>query len=172
MEATIISGIIGGIIAAILVPYIIRRSRQSSIDGLLVFGDIILAIGCVCLAFVVLSMLAFFYDADAWEKTSELFSIIGIFVGFGACAYYLLSEYFVTSGEFDQDGITFRTPWSGSKKEKWDDLVTAKFNPTHGWYVLGFRNGVIIRLSPLLLGHRGVLKLLKHRGVDVQGAPE
>lgn len=164
MKSIIISGLIGGIISIALCTYVSTKVRNTNKDGELKFGWFLVAVAWGCLAFVILSIYAFFYDDDAWSKPGELFSIIGIFIGFAAGAIYLFGEYFKVRGTFDEEGISFHTPWTGSKKEKWEDLKSIKFNSFTNWYVLTFNSGQRIRLSTLLSGHGSVLDLLRRKG--------
>ncbi|MBU1619686.1 MAG: hypothetical protein KJ556_06970 [Gammaproteobacteria bacterium] len=76
------------------------------------------------------------------------------------------AEYFKVKGRFDSDDIAFHTLWTGTKKENWDDLVSAKFNASMYWYRLKFRSGKKVRLSSYVLGHGEVLTILKERGYD------
>lgn len=167
METSIIPGLIGGLISIVLLSFISYKIRASTDDGELKYGWGLLVLGWCCLAFVVLATYALFYDQDAWKKPSELYSIIGLFLGFGSGAIYVFSEYFKVHGHYDDEGIVFYTPWTGSKKEIWCNLESVKFNSSLNWYVLKFKSGKIIRLSTLLGGHGGVLELLNKMGYDV-----
>jgi len=167
MNSSLISGLIGGLASIVICTYISKSLRNSSDSGQLRFGTFLVVLAWCCFAFVLLATWAFFYDADAWEKPSELYSIIGLFLGFGVAAIYCFGEYFKVHGFYDEKGIDFHTPWTGSKIEKWENLTSAKFNSTANWYTLSFKSGKIIRLSNLLGGHGGVLKLLETKGYNL-----
>jgi hypothetical protein len=107
------------------------------------------------------------YDEDVHEQTSEFVSVLLLFFGFGIAAIACFAEYFKVSGTFDSDSISFYTPWTGSKKESWDDLVTAKFNGSMYWYTLEFKSGKKVRLSAYLLGHGEVLDIVKERSFEL-----
>ena len=164
MNSAILSGLIGAVSAVIIGSYISKKARKSEIEGVLCFGSFLIVLAWCCIAFVLLAVWAFFYDADAWEKPSELYPIIGLFVGFGAAAIYCFGEYFKVQGAFDSEGIDFYTPWTGRKCERWEDLVSVKFNSQANWYVLLFKSGKKIRLSSLLSGHGEVLKIVRSNG--------
>ena len=123
-------------------------------------------LGLSCLAIVGFAIGAFFYDNDVWTDRREFFAFIALIVGFGLGAVYCLVEYFSVHGEYDDQGIEFHTPWTGTKK--WRDLQSAKFNASMSWYVLKFRSGVTIRLSNMLSGHGGVIQRIGRLGFDVE----
>ena len=166
MDSSVISGLIGGVVTVILCTYISKNVTRSKVQGELRFGIFLIVLALCCFAFVVLTTWAFFNDNDAWEKPSEMASIIGLFVGFGLASLYCFSEYFRVKGKFDGVGIDFYTPWTGRKIEVWNDLQSIKLNSQMGWYVLSFKSGKKIRLSKLLSGHGGVLELLQSKGYE------
>lgn len=166
MDNSIITGLIGGFLSVVLISYISSKVRDTAKQGQLRYGWGIFFLACCCLGFVGLAVYALFYDKDAWEKSSELYAIIGLFIVFGLGAIYSFGEYFQVYGAYDNEGITFHTPWTGTKNEKWSDLDTAVFNAQANWYVLKFKTGSIIRLSNLLGGHGGVIELLAKMGYD------
>jgi len=165
MDASVISGLIGGIIALIFVSLISSKVRNSSNGNQLKYGWGFLVLGWSCIAFVALAIYLLFYDLNVWEDRGELYSVIGLFIGFGAGAIYTFGEYKVW-GSYDDDGIVLYTPWTGRKEEKWCDLDSVKYNSNASWYVLKFKSGRIIRLSSLLGGHGGVLDILYRKGYE------
>lgn len=164
MGSSIVSGLIGGVLSVVICTYISKSMRKSETEGELKFGTFLVVLAWICMLFVVLAFLDFFYDADVWEKRSEFFSILGLIVGFGIGAIYCFGEYFKVRGEFDSKKIDFYTSWTGRKTESWDDLIEVKFNGFTNWYVLSFNSGKTIRLSNLLGGHGEVLELVKSKG--------
>jgi hypothetical protein len=165
MSSSVISGLIGGLVSVAIVTYISAKVRGSAEQGALRYGSWLMVLGWCCFAFVGLATWALFYDYDVWERRSELFSVIGLLVGFGAGAVYCFAEYFSTRGTYDDQGIDFRTPWTGRKTESWSDLREVTFNDQASWYVLTFHDGKKIRISKMLGGHGGVLSLLAERGL-------
>lgn len=167
MDSGIISGLIGGLVAVILGTMLTKAIKKKVTNGELKHGVLILILAIACLAFSLFAAWAFFYDDDVHEKTSELIAVIGLFSGFGISALACFAEYFKVKGNFDDQGIEFYTPWTGAKKEDWDNLISAKFNASMYWYTLRFKSGSKIRLSSYLHGHGEVLELLKTRGFDL-----
>lgn len=166
MDSWILSGLIGGLAAVVIGTVFTKAAKRKTTNGDLKHGLLILILALACLALSLFSVWLFFYDKDVHEKTSELVAVLGLFFGFGISAIACFAEYFKVKGRFDSDGIEFHTPWTGAKKESWDDLVSAKFNASMYWYTLKFRSGKKVRLSSYLLGHGEVLAILKERGYD------
>jgi Bacterial PH domain len=165
MSSSDISRLIGGLVAVAIVAYISAKARGSAEQGTLRYGSWVVVLGWCCFALVGLATWALFFDQDVWQERSELLSVIGLIVGFGAAAGYCFAEYFSTRGTYDDNGIDFRTPWTGRKTESWSDLTDVEFNDQANWYVLSFRDGNKIRLSKLLNGHAGVLSVLEQRSL-------
>ncbi len=164
MDTGILSGLVGGLVSVVLMTYLVRAAQRADTQGELRFGAPLLVLAVACLAFTLLAVWAFFYDADAREVPSEMFAIVGLFVGFGAGTVYCFGEYFGVRGRFDAQGIAFRTPWTGAREERWEDLESLRFNQSMYWYELRFRSGRLIRVSALLRGHGELLKFLADRG--------
>lgn len=167
MDFGITSGLIGGLVAVIIGAIITKSVKKKITNGELKHGVFILILAITCLAFSLFAAWAFFYYNDVHEKTSELVAVLGLFSGFGIAALACFAEYFKVKGRFNNNGIEFYTPWTGAKKENWDDLISAKFNASMYWYTLHFKSGKKVRLSSYLLGHGEVLELLKSRGFDL-----
>lgn len=164
MESWITSGLIGGLSAFVVGAIFTGAAKRKTTNGKLKHGLIILILALACLAFSLFSVWVFFYEENIYEQTSDLIAVCGLFFGFGIAALACFAEFLKVRGSFDADGIEFHTPWTGSKKENWDDLVSAKFNSSMCWYSLKFKSGKKVRLSSYLLGHGEVLAILKERG--------
>ena len=164
MSSSIVSGLIGGLASVVICSYISAKVRGSAEQGTLRYGAWLVVLGWCCLAFVGLAVWALFYDLDVWEERSELFSVIGLIVGFGVGAAYCFGEYFFTRGTYDDNGIDFSTPWTGRKTESWDDLIAVELNTTANWYLLTVRSGKKVRISTMLSGHGGVFRVLDAKG--------
>jgi hypothetical protein len=167
VDSSIISGLIGGLVAVIIGTIVTKAARRKNTNGELKHGLLIFILALSCLAFSIFAAWMFVYDEDVHEQTSEFVSVLLLFFGFGIAAIACFAEYFKVSGTFDSDSISFYTPWTGSKKESWDDLVTAKFNGSMYWYTLEFKSGKKVRLSAYLLGHGEVLDIVKERGFEL-----
>lgn len=98
------------------------------------------------------------------DKPGETTALICLSIGFGIGALYTLAEGFFVKGSYDKESITFTTPWTGVKNEKWEDLQSVNFNGWCYWYVLKFKSGKIVRLSCYLGGHGYLLEFLQERG--------
>jgi len=106
-----------------------------------------------CLAFALLMVVVTVLDSD-----KELLVKVALCVGFGAGAFYCFGEAGFVRGSFDREGISYSTPWTGSKNEAWKDLESVALNDWAGWYTLTFKSGRKIRLSRYLGGHVSALE--------------
>lgn len=167
MDSSIISGLVGGLVAACIGVVATKAARNKPANGELKHGMLLLILALACSAFSVLAAWMFFYDEDVHEKTSELVSVLILFFGFGLAAIACFAEYFKVYGSFDSEKISFYTPWTGQKNENWEDLVSAEFNSSMYWYTLKFKSGKKIRLSAYLLGHGEVVNIVGERGFDL-----
>lgn len=167
MDSSIISGLIGGLVATLIGVVATKAARRKITHGELKHSALIFILATVCIALSAFAVWIFFNDNDMHQKTSELISVIGLVVGFGLSGLVCFAEYFKVQGVFDAERIEFYTPWTGRKTELWDNLISAKFNPSMYWYTLKFKSGKTIRLSSYLLGHGEVLDILKQRGFNV-----
>jgi hypothetical protein len=165
----LISGLISFLTTVVVMGILLRRSRQSPPTGQLCHGYFLPLLGSACLAFVAYTIAAATLQDELWQVPSELLSAIAIVIGFSMAAAYCFIEFFFTRGHYDEKGVVFRSGWSGTTIESWDDLLALDFDPFMGWYLLRFRSGRKVRISALLLGHWGVLEQLAARGYKTEG---
>jgi hypothetical protein len=166
MESGLVGGIIGGIISIILCSIVSTKISHKSNSGQLKFGVIISSLFWLCLAIVLACLYGLVFTNINYER--DLFPIIGLITGFGLAAVYSFGEAYKVHGKFDVDAISFYTPWTGSKNEKWSNLESVKFNSVANWYTLNFNSGTKIRLSALLTGHGLVIDQVKSLGYSVE----
>lgn len=166
MDSGLIGGIIGGVISIILCGFVSSKISHKSNDGQLKFGIIISSLFWLCLAIVLVCLYALVFTDINYDR--DLYPIIGLIIGFGIGSVYSFGEAYRVRGKFNSEFIEFHTPWTGSKNEKWSDLVSVKFNATANWYTLTFNSGAKVRLSALLNGHGLVVDHVKSLGYSVK----
>ena len=151
--SAIISGLIGGAIAAALTSYVARRVGKGTVPGQLRFGLLMWILAVACLGFsllpIVITVLG--NDGDFGAKAA-------LTIGFGVGAFYCFGEAAFVRGNFDSERISYSTPWTGSKSETWKDLESVTLNEWASWYTLTFKSGSKIRLSRYLSGHMSALE--------------
>lgn len=152
MSEGIISILIGGFLTVVVMSVLLNGSQRSPASGELRYGHFLACLGAGCLAFAAFTLAQLMVSKGAWGLSREL--VIGI--AFALAAIYCFLEYFWTRGDYDAEGLSFTTAWSGRKRQNWADLTRVSFNAYIGWYVLSFRDGRTIRLSPLLKGCAGI----------------
>lgn len=153
--SAVVSGLIGGAIAVAVTTYVARRVGKASVPGQLRFGPFmwILAVACLGLSLLPVVVTVLGNDEEFWAKAA-------LFIGFGVGAFYCFAEAAFVRGNFDSEGISYSTPWTGSKSENWKDLESVALNDWAAWYTLTFKSGTKIRLSRYLTGHMSVLELI------------
>jgi hypothetical protein len=152
--SAIITGLIGSLMAAALTAFVAGRVGKSAEYGQLRFGLFMwgLAVAFLVVAFLlVIHTMYFGYGRDFWAKAA-------LFIGLGGGAIYSFGEAALVHGAFDDDGIEFHTPWTGAKRERWQDLISVELNNWGSWYTLTFKSGKKIRLSRYLNGHLTALE--------------
>ncbi len=85
-----------------------------------------------------------------------------LFFGFGLGSIYCFNEYIFTKGSYDEKGIIYKTPWTGTKQKEWSELEYIDFNDTLNWYVFTFKDGCKIRISTYMHGQKGLLEILEN----------
>lgn len=167
MNAFVLTALISGLAAAILIAFLASKIRTAPADGKLSFGWDLALLGWGCTAIVAYAGWAFFFDQNVQTDRTQLLAAIALVLGFGLGAIYFLGEYFKVRGTYDDNGIDFVTPWTGRKTEKWTDLQSASFASIGGWHALSFKSGATIRISSFLRGNSGVLAKLGELGYDL-----
>jgi|EndMetStandDraft_4_1072995.scaffolds.fasta_scaffold23858_5 hypothetical protein len=152
----IISGFVGGLIAVLFTAFVARRVGKGGEPGQLRYGAFMwgLAAACLVLAFLPVAATLAGNEKELWAKAA-------LFVGFGFGAAYSFGEAALVRGSFDDQGIQFRTPWTGVKNENWRDLRSVEFVGSCSWYTLSFANGKKVRLSQYLQGHLSAVELAR-----------
>ena len=131
-----------------------RKTARATAAGQLGYGSFLWGLGAACLVIALLPVgatLLYGNDKEFWAKFFLVF-------GFGLGAIYCFGEAAFVKGVFDEQRLTFSTPWTGTKNESWKDLVSITSNATCSWYLLRFKSGAKIRLSVYLGGHQSALE--------------
>jgi hypothetical protein len=163
------SGEIGGHVAAELIEAAKRRAAFAGKPGELRYGPFLKSLGWLFLL-VTLGLVGVSQFTKLHGQYVPYLSLVAFF---GLGALYLLIEAYVTLGSYDSTGISLRSAWTGHKRQRWSDLVSADFNAAVGWFRLRFRDGTLIRVSTLLLGHGAAMEQLEQcTGIRIAGAPQ
>jgi hypothetical protein len=151
----IISGLLGALIAGFLTQYIAAKVGKGGEPGQLRFGAAMWVLGLGCSAFALFPIASTLF----WGQDKDLWAKIGLFVCFGLGAVYSFGEAAFARGGFDEQGIWFSTPWTGLKRERWENLETIELNDWASWYTFTFSTGTKIRLSRYLIGHISAIEM-------------
>jgi integral membrane sensor domain MASE1 len=135
--SAVLSGLIGGVVAVVVTSLIAKSVGKTAPEGQLRFGIFLWVLGVACLVLALLPVAITVFGGhqkDFWAK-------VGLLVGFGIGGIYCLAEVALVRGSFDAEYIEFSTPWTGTKRELWKDLVSVELNDWCSWYTLTFRSG-------------------------------
>lgn len=156
--------LVTGSVIVVTISYITSKARFSVAEGELKYGYFMKGFGILCLL-ISLLLLALLLTANYQvNKPGETISLLGLIIGFSAMAIYMIGEAFFVKGRFDQDTISFTSPWKGYREEKWINLESVSFNSFGGYHVLKFKTGKVIRISTFLGGYGYLVELLHHQG--------
>lgn len=75
LDSSIISGLIGGLIAILVGYYVVKKNKNIDSEGKLYFGNLVLGIGVFCLLLSVFAFSAFFFDDDVWQEPTEFWAV-------------------------------------------------------------------------------------------------
>jgi hypothetical protein len=154
MSNSVISGLVGGLVALVLTTWIASKVGKSAPNGELRFGKFLWFIGLACVAMALLPVAITVFAGHSKDTLAKIL----LSVGFGAGAIYCFGEVVFVHGRFDEEGISFHSPWTGAKSGKWRNLQSIEHNDWTSWYALTFQDGTVIRLSSYLSGHLAALE--------------
>ncbi len=157
-----LAGVIGGALAVFICGYFSHKCSHKSESGILKHGMFLHFLAWILLFATIglIYVIVFINHKDQYIPLGFLILMSGV----GCICSFL--EAFGVRGKFDEEMIELKTPWTGSKKEKWSSLQSVKFDGQMKWYVLTFQNGTKMRLSNLLNGYGLVLDHARSIGFD------
>lgn len=141
MDSSILFGLFGGATAVLLGPIITKSAAAKQTNGRLYYGSWLFFLGLVCLLFATYLGWKFLFGEEFINNTVDAIYGLILLCSFGLASYAPLAEYFKVKGQFDSDIIKFYTPWTGTKEERWENLVSVNFNALMYWFVLEFESG-------------------------------
>lgn len=145
-----------------------KKISHKSINGNLKYGWFIHGLACFFLVFTIILGYVFIFKKYNFNKPGETFAIIALLLFASISTIYSFVEAFKTYGKFDKISIQFHTLWTGTKNEKWKDLVSVEFSTYLQWYNLRFKSGAIIRISNFLNGNGLVINHVKSLGYKIK----
>jgi hypothetical protein len=133
----------------------VREAINASDNGELRYGPYIKWTGWICtILFLGMSIGA------ALTAPSEEKLIAVCFVPFILLGAALIVEGHGTRITYDGDGIRTRSPWRRSRRITWSEIVSCDYAPANQWYRLHTRSQGTVRLSLLMEGIAGLLRML------------
>ena len=154
----IVSSIVGGLAAFAAVTLITRRVEKGGKPGRLYYGAFMWVTGIGGLLMALGPFVALLAG-----RGGDLTGWFFLSAAFGAAAVYCLGEAAFVRGTFDEDGIVFSTPWTGTKRESWKNVASIEFSSNYKWYAITFASGAVVRLSLTLYGCHAAVTAAQRR---------
>ena len=158
------SGVIGGIIGALLFFWLASRARKK--EAVIQSGRFVLKYGRLM---KVLSWIGAFFGVLIFYAAVQSVNdpIIGPCVGvalFALFLYFWVECHFVRI-EFDEEFIYTFSPWRRSRVIPWNEVIGHGYSAMGGWHILKTQKFGSIRLSELLSGLGTMMGQLEKRGL-------
>lgn len=158
------TGIIGGIIATLLLGWLASRAKRDATTrtGRLVveYGRAVKAVGWF---FGLLGIFVLYVAAHASEDQKLIAAVTGGCMFTATMA--LFAEFHFVRVEFDTDAIYTFSPWRRGRVISWDDVTGYGYSETNRWHILHTVDSGSIRLSILLSGLGSMADQLQKRKI-------
>jgi hypothetical protein len=117
-------------------PGVLRHPRSTLIIGILCFGF-----------FAALTVLSNIFpnDTATWWTTA-------IFIGFALMSAPMVIEFFVVRHKISDEGLAYRKLFGQRGFLRWAELRTVRYGASMKWFRLEAQNGVVVRISAMLMG--------------------
>lgn len=168
MDNAWINGLLGGLAAMVVIPWYLKKLQSKQTHGKLRYGLAIKVLGGVCLLGCVIPLYFFITQNYDTETPSETYALIGLILGCGAIAYFLIRESFEVQGDFDEQGLRFKHPWGLDTQQQWCDLQRITLNRLKGCHELYFQDGTRVTMSVYLLGLQELEQELHKHGFKLE----
>ena len=143
--------IIKALLTGAVFAYIGYSIKRDAVKGKLFYSKWIVWLGVACLTLSSTALYALLTGKVKDEVGQYIaVSIIIICFAIGAIACFL--EYKITSGDYNKEGVSLCTPWSGCKQCKWSEIDEIIYNDYWHWFVFYCKDGKKMRFSSYLTG--------------------
>ena len=158
----IVSGLLGAVISALLVAWILRQSLNAPTDGTISYGWRIRVV-----AFLMLGIALFIGYAALHASQSQRFFAFSIGGAGVAFAVWFVLEVLFVGARVSELHMQVWSPWRGTRLIPWNAITGYEFSPACGWYILHTNGFGKVRLSTTLIGLDQVFTLLEqHCEID------
>lgn len=131
--------------------YIGYSIKKDAIKGKLFYSKWIVWLGVACLSFTLIALYAL-VTGKVRNEAGEYIAAGLIVLCFSGAAIACFLEYKTTSGDYNKEGVSLCTPWSGCKECKWSEICDIKYNDNWYWFVFYCKDGKKMRFSSYLTG--------------------
>lgn len=158
----IISGLLGGIVAMLLINWGTNRTRDVAVDAngwrTLRPGGMLWATIAATATFSLLLFYVYFFVGSSLPDADEQMAwCLGLAVAFLALAGALVFFSLVPRIAWKADRLWVTGPFSRVRQPRFADIVSIEFRSTWHVFRVGFRDGTWVDISPLMHGSRELL---------------
>ena len=158
------TGIIGGIIATLLIGWLASRAQK---DAEAISGRRVIEYGRAAKiagwSFALFGIFVLYAAAHASKDQTVIAGFVG--GGLFAICMILLAEFLFVRVEFDEYSIYTFSPWRKQRIIPWGDVVGYGYSDINQWHILKTAHSGSVRLSVLLSGLGTVIDELKKRKI-------
>lgn len=158
------SGIIGGIVAGILVVSLRLAARNASAAFDAGDGTRIARYPFIARAATWMLMLV---PLGLWLALFTVTAADQVVIGAAVCcclsvaALILLLEFNLARASWSESGLVFHSSWRKARSIDWKDVTDVRFSTVASWVAVRGSSGVRIRLSSLLVGLADLFEALR-----------
>lgn len=161
------SGLIGGIVAALLLALVAwfanQRKPGAPLGTAVYYGVAMKAIAVACCAgFIAFTAFAYMANLDG-NPTAPTWVIL-FFWAFAGAGFVMVVDVFTRRIDWTQDGLVFRS-WRGVHKKRWSDIVSFDERPLMQYERVCFRDGSGFATFSYLSGRLDFLTELAERDI-------
>ncbi len=157
------SGIIGGIVAGIVIVFIrfAARNASASVEG--ASGTRIARYPVVARGFTwILALVPVGLWVALFKATADQVGIgIMVCLAMSTAALSLLLEFNLARATWSESRIVSHSPWRKERSINWEDVAEVRFSSAANWIVIRDQSSVRIRLPTLFGGLAELLQTLK-----------
>jgi len=149
-----VNAIIAGVVPALVLTLLGFASRGAAGPGQLRYSRVWRGFSLFLAIVPPLGVLALAIFQKKPFEPSELATVIALAVFFPALSAPLLLEFLRVRHDYDDVRLAFRSPWTRHRDVRWADVASLRWRKMAKWLDLRTRDGVVVHISPMLVGLR------------------
>ena len=157
----LLSGLIGAVIAGLLLRWVSRESGKALPSGTVRYGGRMRATSLFLLA--IGSFIAY---AAAHASPSQRWIAFLVAAPLFAGSVWFVMEAFLVSAKVTKENLEHRSPWRGTRTIPWSRITGYSYSHAMGWHVLEAEGYGAVRLSVYMSGVDQVAEQLASQQSD------